>query len=299
MKRQTNPSAAAVRLRRRALARRRRGRSQPQSKSPEPKSSAESARLLAQLQLRQLELEVRNETLEKQLAERTATIRRLVRDLTLAEQREKARLAQFLHDHLQQLLVRAQYLLLTSRPEATGGVRPAFDELAGILREALQATGTLAVELSPPILREEGLAAALSWLGVWMREKHGLTVKVTSGPEQAPLSEELSVLLYQALRELLFNVVKHAQVKCASVAMDCKDAQVRIVVSDQGKGFDFAQAQTTASVLGKLGLFSVRERLALLNGQVEVESALGQGSRFTLRVPLGPPVPRSAGSRTK
>ena len=116
-----------------------------------------------------------------------------------------------------------------------------------------------------------------------------MTVKVTGHANAAPLTEELSFILFQDVRELLFNVLKHARVKSARVALDALNGQVRIVISDKGVGFDPARFQPDdASTTGKLGLFSVGERLALLDGKMEIASAPGQGCRVTLRVPPRP-----------
>jgi two-component system, chemotaxis family, CheB/CheR fusion protein len=232
------------------------------------------------------EAQRRLEELEERVRQRTLTIRTLAAELILVEQREKTHLAQVLHDHLQQLLVGARFLLERARQDCTECGQETLREADQILAQCLEEARTLSVELSPPILRTDGLAAALKWLGDWMRDKHGLTVEVTSATTPASLSSELSVLLYHAVRELLFNVVKHAEVKSAGVSIDCADAQLSIVVSDKGKGFDPARLQGAASSSGQFGLFWVRERLALLDGQVEIDSAPGRGSRFTLRVPL-------------
>ncbi len=240
-----------------------------------------------------------NVELEERVRERTAIIHQMAIELTRAEQREKARLAQLLHDHLQQLLAGARYLLDAARQDAPARAQGTLRKLDAILAQSMDASRTLAVELCPPILAEQGLAAALSWLGRWMREKHGLTVRVAARTTPASLPEHMEVLLYQATRELLFNVAKHAQVKSARVDLDSVDRQVRIVVSDQGKGFNPAHLPTIASSASQFGLFALRERLRLLGGQVEIESAPGRGSRFTLRAPLEPTVKPSKRGKTK
>ena len=249
----------------------------------------------AEEELRQL-----NAELEERVRKRTATIRTLATELTLVEQREKSRLSHVLHEGLQQLLLGAKFLLNTVREDFPESGASRLGRVEEILSQAVEAARTLAVELSPPILQSEGLGESLKWLGRWMLEKHGLTVEVTVGPRPAPLSVEVSVLLYQAVRELLFNVVKHAQVKSARVDMAWRGAEVDIVVSDEGKGFAPVTLETARSSAGKFGLFSVRERLALLGGAVAIDSAPGQGSRFTLRAPLGPPAtPRTRGRKRK
>jgi two-component system, NarL family, sensor histidine kinase UhpB len=240
-----------------------------------------------------------NEELEERIQQRTATIRKLATELTLTEQREKTCLSMVLHDHVQQLLVAARYLLDRVERTSRESQRKTVHEVKDLLVESMDELRTLSVELSPPVLRERGLVAALIWLGDWMQNKHGLTVKVTFGPNQIPMREVVSILLYQSIRELLFNAVKHAQVNSASVAIGWLDKSVRIVVSDKGKGFSAARIQRATSSANRFGLIAVRDRLALLGGRMEMESAPGQGSRFTLWVPLGRPVASKTRCKTK
>jgi PAS domain S-box-containing protein len=229
-----------------------------------------------------------NAELEERVRQRTATIRRLHTDLTLAEQRERSRVSMILHENLQQLMVGAKFLLQNAVERLPEEDRKRIARVDQILSDSVQVVRNLAVELSPPILRDEGLAATLKWLGQWMLENYGLAVRVRVGTARKTLSEELSVILYQVVRELLFNVVKHAKVKAADVSMEQAGGQLRIAVSDAGVGFSPNNPQLWASPANTLGLMSVRERLALLDGQLDVESAPGRGCRISLRVPLTP-----------
>ena len=227
-----------------------------------------------------------NTELEERVRQRTATIRRLSVELTIVEKRERTRLSHILHEHLQQLVIGAMFLLESIRPGLSARDRKRLKRVNEILAQSIQVARNLAAELSPPILNTDGLAAALKWLGRWMREHQGLKVRVSGGAGHAPLPEDLSFILFQAVRELLFNVLKHAEVKSAEVKIAFANSQVRIVVSDKGAGFDPAGQLALVSTTGKVGLFSVKERLALLDGQLEIESAPGRGTRFTLWVPL-------------
>jgi signal transduction histidine kinase len=137
------------------------------------------------------------------------------------------------------------------------------------------------------VLHEAGLFAALEWLSTHMRERHGLTVQVRGEGKVCPAAKDVSILLYQSVRELLFNVVKHAGVKMAELHMECRDGQwLRIVVADQGAGFDAAHPRRNG---GGFGLFSIRERLELLGGRFEIDSAPGHGARMILTAPLTTP----------
>ena len=223
--------------------------------------------------------------LEKRVAERTAQVRALAADLSEAEQRERQRVAQILHDHLQQLLYALQvkhHLLRQSIPEADADSERLVDEAEHLLEEALQSTRSLTVELSPPVLKGEGLDRALEWLARRMEEGYGLEVEVEAA-NNIHVGGGIEALLFQIVRELLFNVVKHADVSDARVEVVEAEDEVTITVSDQGVGFEVGAEDHTAS---GLGLFSVRERIGLVGGTVDVESEPGRGTVVVIRCPL-------------
>ena len=251
------------------------------------------------------ELRRARDELELRVAERTAALeaqaaqlRALASELTLAEQRERQRLAQMLHDELQQLLVAAKFRVGLLRRVDDHTVGRTCQELQGILDECVAASRALTSELSPPVLQSGGLLPGLEWLSRWMVEKHGLTVLVEADGPAVPASEAVNLLLFQSVRELLFNTVKHAQVTTARVAVQHSDGYVTLIVSDSGVGFDPQAVPLHAR--GGFGLFSIRERLEFLGGRMEVVSAPGHGCRTTLSAPLHPtaPVGRPGLSRT-
>jgi PAS domain S-box-containing protein len=218
----------------------------------------------------------------------TIQLRHLALELTRATEGERRQLAQGLHDNLQQILVAAKYHAETLERQIPA---PPLREIAAtvlqFLDEAIKATRSLTLELSPPILYDAGLAAALQWLGRWMYERQGLRVRVQVDHQAEPASEPIRILLFTATRELLFNIAKHAKVNEASVVMSPYPGnQVQILVSDQGAGFDLAHFKSKVASSGHFGLFSIRERVDALGGSLEIESAPSQGSRFTLRAPL-------------
>jgi PAS domain S-box-containing protein len=239
----------------------------------------------------------------RQLAEGTARqLRALATELGQTEHRERLRLARILHDHLQQILVAAQFNLATIG--GRGGDRQAVERVSGILDEAITAARTLTAELSPPALQEKGLTAGLEWLGREMHKKHGLRVDVRAEAGVEPGAESVRFFLYEAVRELLFNVVKHAgssraRVSTSRLGMD----EIRVVVEDSGAGFDVGRLEAGELGSSGFGLFSIRERLSYLGGRLTVESEVGRGARFTIVAPFlaaasagARPAPRGAGS---
>jgi len=165
----------------------------------------------------------------------------------------------------------------------------AMQQVDEVLSDALRYTRTLVAELSPSVLRDLGLPAALKWLGEYM-QKLSMTVTVTL-PEQPPLTvpEDQAVLLFQSVRELLINASKYAGTGAATVTLEYLDDHLRIRVRDEGVGFDVTSAADGSAPGGassKFGLFSIRERMQALGGSFEIESAPGQGVTATLTLPL-------------
>jgi len=227
------------------------------------------------------------------LQDRSEQLRRLASQLTLAEHRERRRLAEVLHDHLQQLLVGAKFRLTALEQAPDKAVRQAAAEMGDLIDQSIKVSRSLTGELSPPVLHEGELVPALEWLALWMQEKHGLTVELRAGENAAPDTEDMTILLFQSVRELLFNVAKHAKAKVACVEVTRCGDQIQVVVSDQGAGFDAERLRIKGGASGGFGLFSIRERLALLGGQLEIASAPGRGSRFVLRAPLQRAAPQA------
>jgi PAS domain S-box-containing protein len=244
-----------------------------------------------------------HDELEVRVAERTAELQRraeqlamLTSELTLAEQRERRRLAQVLHDHLQQLLVGAKFGLEVLARRVEEEQRPNVDQIRDLLDESIIASRSLTVELSPPILHEAGLAAGLEWLARWMKEKHGLDVELKLDPQVATDREDVKVLLFQSVRELLFNVVKHAHVTRATVEMRPSGPDtLRVEVSDAGVGFEPQEMwERSSHMAGGFGLISIRERLGMLGGTLEIVSSPQAGARFILTAPARAAAPATA-----
>ncbi|PSQ94867.1 MAG: chemotaxis protein, partial [Proteobacteria bacterium SW_6_67_9] len=197
---------------------------------------------------REQELNRLNEKLEERVAERTREVRRLVSQLVQAEERERRRIGQVLHDEVQQQIYGAEMTVRQLRrglpaegEPLTGAVRQEkvemLDQLEAILEESVEATRTLSAELGPSVLREEELSDILRWLAEHMQERYALTVETDVGEAPAVPDHDLRALLLRTGRELLFNVVKHAHVDRARLRARTEGADVIVQVSDAGDGF--------------------------------------------------------------
>jgi PAS domain S-box-containing protein len=227
------------------------------------------------------ELKLANE----QLTQHADQLRRLAGELTAVEQAERKRLSRILHDGLQQHLVSAKLQLggLAEQIE-NEDLKQTAEEIEKILGEGVSMSRSLSADLCPPILHEGGLSEGLEWLVRWMREKHRFSVDLSL--ETVPeLREDVKILVFESVRELLFNALKHAQISRAQVRLELVgEREMRVTVSDEGAGFDTCRL-LPAGDGGGFGLFSIRERIGLLGGRVEIDSAPGRGSRVALTVP--------------
>ncbi len=225
-----------------------------------------------------------NERLEQIATEQAAHLRELARELTHAEQRERDRLYELLHDQVQPLLVAAR-LSLSSLSAST----PPEDRLqiAGDacqhISGAIDVARTLSFQLSPPLIRERGLSPALESLCHWVRDNHGLDVELNSTPEAESDDMALRLLCFNAVRELLMNAVKHAGASRAKLTLDLVDGDtLRITVADRGSGFD------PGTITSGSGLSAIERRLSMLGGSLQIDSRPGQGTVATLAAPLRP-----------
>ena len=242
----------------------------------------------------QKQLQLLNETLEQKVQEKTTEVRELASDLIKATQQERHRISHLLHDDLQQSIYAIQmqmtFLIHMLKDEKDAARKEALD-IAGQLNEILEMTRQLSIDLSPPILRGEGLWHAINWLAGRMQQRYGLPIDLQAEGSFVIPGEELHVLLFNCVRELLFNVVKHAKASQALVSLEwVNDSRLQIEVRDNGKGFppDHAEQPVTEDETQpeSLGLSTIRHQLSLFNGTMEIRSAPGAGTQVILTVPI-------------
>ena len=219
-------------------------------------------------------------------------IRSLASELTRAEQEERHRISQILHDDLQQRLfaIKAQLILLGTEGDENGispTMQAHLNQLQGWLSDTITITRNLSIDLSPIVLQGEGLTEALTWLSAQMKEQYDLQIHIDAKESFSNLDNHMRVLLFQAVRELLFNIVKHASSAHASVTLEQKDGLGRITIADTGKGFDAAAVMNDPKT--SHGLLIIQDRLSLMGGSMEVTSKPGEGTIVVIETQLGRP----------
>lgn len=229
-----------------------------------------------------------NRRLEEQVRAQQAAMRQLTLDLTDAEHRERQQIAEILHDDFQQILVAAQMKLQAclrkSSPDLSAG-----EEVSQLLDQMLHVSRNLTTDLHPAVLDKQNLPAAIQWLGETFKQRFGLmvTVELQVSPQSNPGPMALRRLIYDAVRELLFNIVKHGKTDQAWVKVCCDDGSPwTFEIEDRGAGFSDTEGKDVAVGKTNLGLTTVRRRIREIGGTMDVESKPGQGTRILLTVPL-------------
>jgi signal transduction histidine kinase len=237
-----------------------------------------------------------NQTLEQRVADRTAKaveqakkLRLLSAQLSLAEEAERRRIAEMLHEDLQQLLVAARMQLAALCKTRDAGERePIAREIADVLERSFKLTRSLSVELAPQVLYEHGLAAALEWLAAETGKNYNVKVTVEADSSANPKAADVRIFLFRAVRELLLNSVKHATGSALHVTMQhLRPDKVRIIVADGGPGFDPTSLDAQLTSSQKFGLFNIRERVSSFGGEFHINSSPKRGTQITLSLRRG------------
>lgn len=234
-----------------------------------------------------------SESLERKVAARTTELerksrqlRRLVAELNRAEEAERRRLAELLHDDLQQLLIGVRFRLdVACGREDDARSKELLEASRELVEEGVEKARGLSRALSPPALWHQGVGPAIRELSEYVRGQHGLHVDLRRGELPGSIPEETEHVIYRAVQELLLNVVKHARVSRANVVLKQQEGDLLAVVEDHGVGFDPNQVLADGPTAG-LGLARIGERVEACGGRMEVESSPARGTRVTMRVPV-------------
>jgi signal transduction histidine kinase len=228
-----------------------------------------------------------HEELESRVRERTGQLTSLTAELSLAEERERRRIATELHDQVGQTLILSK-LKLNSLEEglSSSEFEALLGEISNHIGHSIEDIRSLTFQLSPPLLYEVGFEAAVEWLADELAERHGFRVDFRDDGKKKPLNEETRVALYQMVRELIINVVKHAAAKRVDISIGRFEDRIRVIVADDGSGFDKEAIQPRLAGNKSFGLFNIRHRTEYLGGGFAIESEIGRGTRITLLLPV-------------
>ncbi|NIP23132.1 MAG: PAS domain S-box protein [Phycisphaerae bacterium] len=225
---------------------------------------------------------------EERVCKYQGQLKSLASQLTLAEERERRRIAIELHDEISQSLFISKIKLeelQKSGPDKT------FDETLNEINDSLgriiTSMRSLIFDLSSPVLYELGFEEAVAeWLTEQVERKYDIATEFEDDGLPKPLDDDIRVILFRNVRELLINVVKHARAKNIKVSIRKIGSRIHVSVEDDGVGFDSAGAESLITGKEAFGLFSIRERLEHLGGNLEIDSSPGCGCRITITSPL-------------
>jgi PAS domain S-box-containing protein len=246
---------------------------------------------------RTVELSIVNQKLKEEIGERKKTEEKLVEyqerlrflasQLASVEEGHRQNFATYLHDQIGQMLFILKIRLeMIQKSMKNDDGRKNLEVAFQIIEKLIENTRTLTHELSPPILHQLGLESALEWLVEQTNEKSTIAVIFKDDKQPKPLDVNLSTLMFRSVSELLVNVIKHANAHNAIVSLQRYDTSIKISVEDDGVGFDTSETGLYPTKNKKFGLFSIKERLNHLDGDIEIKSTQGKGTQVTLLAPL-------------
>jgi PAS domain S-box-containing protein len=224
---------------------------------------------------------------EQELANRQNTINTMAMELSVAEERERCRIAEQLHDQIAPKLFLTKmkvHSLIDRLPPGDYG--PAMDAVDALIDLGVEDIRSLTFQLRPPILADVGLEAALRWLGEEFNENYGLQVQIEDDKKVKPLKYELRSAIFQIVRELLLNVAKHAGTKNAAISIKREKETIIVTVEDNGVGFDVENSSLIKPRSGGFGIFNTRMKIEYLGGELSIVSSPGRGTRISIRAPI-------------
>ena len=227
---------------------------------------------------------------ERELLSYQERLRSLALEMSMVEERERRYITVELQDTVGRTLSYCRDKLKElHKSVGAHDIQTSLNEITGLVERTMRYTKTLTYEFSTPLLYEKGLEAAVQWLGNLFQVQHALRFHFKDDRKPKPLGDETTILLYQTVRELFMNIVRHAHAKNVNVSFERDYKNIRIQVHDDGIGFETINIDSYISKKDVFGLFSIYERLKYLGGHVQVESGPGQGTRVTLVAPLKSP----------
>ena len=227
------------------------------------------------------------EKAEKKLLKYQKQLKDMASEITLTEERERKRIAVGLHDRIgQPLIISKLNLQLLKSNLADDQAIKSIEKVCGFLDKTIQDAKSLTFDMSSPILHELGFNEALEdQVGQLFKDNPQITVKVENKLDPDTIKIETQAMLLRHINELLINIIKHAQASYVDIKLENMDGRLVIKVKDNGIGFDPEKVAFVPNRKGKFGLFSIKEKIELFNGQMDIRSDKNEGTEITLEVP--------------
>jgi two-component system sensor histidine kinase DegS len=226
----------------------------------------------------------RDITLEKQQQE---NVRAYIQQITRVQEEERKRIARDLHDDVSPdiivLIQKLDNITSTQRPKAD--IRESLDAVRAQAVKALEGLRATAQGLRPRIIDDLGLVAALEWIAEEFERDQKIHITVETGDMEKKLSSETQILLFRIAQEALNNIRKHARASNVTIRLKEAKNEIKMIVTDDGRGFRAPEKIEGMVSAGRLGLMGMHERARLLNGDLEIKSAVGEGTEITVRIP--------------
>lgn len=227
-----------------------------------------------------LEKAVEEYSIRRTLEATQEKLQKLTMELIMKEEKDRKLIAVNLHDSIGQGLVLLQMRLDRLKTHSEG--QAAWDEVTGMVNKLITDTRNLTVELSPPVLHEMGLAAALESTVDDFHKKHQMDVRLILDNKLKRLNNKIEVFFYRTARELIMNALKHSGERNVNVILNQEDGFLKLEVSDLGQGFNCNQRYWNSN---SFGLFSIEQRAQALGGQMLVESQPTRGTKIIVTIP--------------
>jgi PAS domain S-box-containing protein len=230
---------------------------------------------------------------EKNLKDINEQLGLLTAELVMTEERERRKISVDLHDNIGQSLALTKIKLESLKhPASKDEFAVTLEQIEELVNQSIQQARSLMTELSPSILYELGFTEAIEWLGEQMEAGYGLQVILKDDLKKRNIDEEIQVLLFRAVRELLLNVVKHSGVHKAFITLQTVGKNIQVTIKDKGIGFDMLNIDEIRKETPRFGLLSIKERIKHIGGHIEIRSSKGYGTYVTIVSPRKNPKKR-------
>lgn len=224
---------------------------------------------------------------ENQLLEYQEKLKRLSIRLSMSEEDQRRSMASHLHETIgQELFVMQMQLKAFEKSIDNPTLLPPLKQVGEQLLKIIKETKNLTFDLSPPVLYDFGFQEALKTLADTIKLKHNIHVRTYFEGEMDAFEDEIKIILYRNIKELIHNTVKHADALNISISLKNSETGLSVELTDDGVGFDAAKYNNEISSFDGFGLFDIKEKLNHLGGSLIIDSAPGKGTSISMQVPL-------------